>query len=59
MIFGEAIWTFLLLGQTGLLGQRDHRHQPGTRHEVVIVKHCGIRLEVVPHLPPEVPFFAG
>jgi hypothetical protein len=26
------------LGQAGLLGQPHHRHQPSTRHEVVVVE---------------------
>ena len=36
--------------QPGLLGQRHHRHQPGTRHEIVLVEHRGLRGEPVRNL---------
>ena len=41
LIRGSAMWTFSAeqSRQPGLLGQRHHRHQPGTRHEIVIIEH--------------------
>ena len=41
LIRGSVICTFSdeQPAQPGLLGQRHHRHQPGTRHEIVLVEH--------------------
>ena len=41
LILGSAMWTFSAssAGKAGLVSQRHHRHQPGTRHEVVVVEH--------------------
>ena len=52
LIRGSAIWTFSAeqLGQAGLLGQGHHRHQPGTRHQMVIVEHRRLRGEAMRHL---------
>ena len=36
--------------QTGLLGQPHHRHQPGIRHEVIVIKDRRTRAEPVRHL---------
>ena len=35
--------------QAGLLAQRHHRHQSGTRHEMAIIEHCRIGLEPMGH----------
>ena len=32
-LVGQQLW------QAGLLGQRHHRDQPRTRHEIVVVEH--------------------
>jgi hypothetical protein len=39
--------------QTGLLGQRHHRHQPGTRHEMIVIEHRTTRGELVRNLHPK------
>ena len=38
------------LRQPGLLGQRHHRHQPGARHEIVLIEHRRLRGEPMRHL---------
>ena len=39
LIRGAVIATFSVkAGQTGLLGQGHHRHQPGHRHQVIFIE---------------------
>ena len=42
--------------QAGLLGQRHHRHQPGARHEMLVIEHRRTRGEPMRHLHRTVPF---
>ena len=49
-IRGSAMRTFSAsAAKAGLLGQRHHRHQPGTGHEVIIVEHRRTHAEPVRH----------
>ena len=52
LIRGAAICTFSPSSRDkpGLLGQRHHRHQPGARHEMVIIEHRRRRGEPMRHL---------
>ena len=36
--------------QAGLLGQSHHRHQPGARHEMILIEHRRIGCEPMGHL---------
>ena len=58
LIRGSAIRTFSpsRCDKPGLFGQRHHRHQPGARHEIVVIEHRRIRARTYATLAPEVPF---
>ena len=52
LIRGAVMRTFSASSrrQPGLLGQRHHRHQPGTRHEMLVIEHRRLRGEPMRNL---------
>ena len=58
LILGSAMCTFSPTSrrQSGLLGQRHHRHQPGARHEMIVIEHRRTRAELMRHFHRKCPF---